>query len=868
MVSIVDIPDFPGQPGQRPTPGAPTSVVPVPVVLVSTRLDRGYMNMALNAASVDAFIAAEIAAGRALVESVERWNPWSDLQLEIPLAQGVNYNYARFTLGGRNWYAFITGSYLNLTDTHFTVEPDAWVTYDASVGYSMVTRGHVAVAASQSDTYGDLFCTAPEPILAEPVRGILSANILGSTSAGWTVLVVSANDLRGGASSPSPFWSQHIRAADIASANNMASAATITHDAIVQFTIPAAIYPWDSNSGLSGGVTDTIFPGHAVTNPGGTIASGWQWHIDNSPGRGGDDFAYNFETFRAPAAGVVDHFDVAGVGMVVRLTLDQPTARTSPQQPQGDAYGPIFSIWFEHCSAAIDGPCVEGAIIGTSGDGYGTYPAHLHVHALTDHSSVAGTANRACMWGFLGAGSAAPAVAVPLVKASPVSTIDGVSAGGGAYLFTPQGFAEYMGIMQGAPWVTSGIIDVRLVPSWSVGGGGDATYTPSIPSLNPADSSWSAAAAIPVFVGNVVSSTTNPTVLAGWRDTVMSALGAGIYRKILTSPFIDLLVGAGDATQTFRPDQWQTSGLTFEAVTGAAHGEASIRLQPLYNLLGNQRGLSVATGGRAGLSHTGYAIAASNTANQDLAPYLNAYSSKQNWFAAQRNRELAVTLGQTNIQLNSGAFGVVTALTGAAGGATGGALGAVTPGHEISGLALGAGAALGSIGAIGQMATAQAQANNTLTMLAIGNDTSFDINAYQLGLSGELAVETFDTWWQSLHSASGSGTPSALSSAWRAIVGQAFQAVVVVPSAERVRALLAEWGRYGYMIGQAFVPPRLDPMTHYSYWQLADPTILGSMPQAARELISSAFERGVTIWSVVSEIGTQPDNQPQGSVTY
>lgn len=714
MVSIVDIPDFPGQPGQRPTPGAPTSVVPVPVVLVTTRLDREYLNMALNAASVDAFIAAEIAAGNALVESVERWNPWSDLQLEVPLAQGVNYNYARFTLGGRNWYAFITGSYLNLTDTHFTVEPDAWVTYDASVGYSMVTRGHVAVAASQNDTYGDLFCTAPEPILAEPVRGILSADILGSAPAGWTVLVISANDLRGGASSPSPFWGQHIRAADIASANNMASAATITHDAIVQFTIPAAIYPWDANSGLG----------------------------------------------------------------------------------------------------------------------------------------------------------SAPAVAVPLVIPSPVSTIDGVSAGGGAYLFTPQGFAEYITVMQGAPWVTSGIIDARLVPSWSVGGGGNASFTPSVPSLNPADGSWSAAASIPVFAGKVVSSTANPTVLDGWRDAVMATLGAGIYRKILTSPFIDLLVGAGDAAQTFHPDQWQTSGLTFEAITGAAHGEASIRLQPAYNLLGAQRGLSVATGGRVGLSHTGYAIAASNTANQDLAPYLNAYSSKQNWFSAQRNRELAVTLGQTNIQLNSGAFGVVTALTGAAGGATGGALGAVTPGHAVSGLALGAGAALGSIGALGQMATAQAQANNTLTMLAIGNDTSFDINAYQLGLSGEIAVETFDTWWQSLHSASGGGTPSALSSAWRAIVGQAFQAVVVVPSAERVRALLAEWSRYGYMIGQAFVPPRLDPMTHYSYWQLADPTILGSMPQAARELISSAFERGVTIWGAVSEIGTRPDNQPQGGVTY
>lgn len=76
------------------------------------------------------------------------------------------------------------------------------------------------------------------------------------------------------------------------------------------------------------------------------------------------------------------------------------------------------------------------------------------------------------------------------------------------------------------------------------------------------------------------------------------------------------------------------------------------------------------------------------------------------------------------------------------------------------------------------------------------------------------------------------------------------------------------FNKYGYTINRAFVPPRLDPMTHWSYWQLSEPTILGQLPQSARDTVSSAFERGVTIWGSVAEIGTEPDNEPRTGVTY
>ena len=191
MVDIGDIPDFPGQPGQRPTPGAPTDVVPVPVVLVTARMDRDYRNMSLNAAAVDEFITAEITAGRALVESVERWNPWSDMQLQIPLQDATKYNYARFTLGGREWYAFLTSRYLNLTDTYFTVEPDDWITYAPTIGYSNVLRGHVAVAASSAGDIG--YCLEPEPFTPGALVGYSQYGVdpLGTAR----VLVVSTTDL-------------------------------------------------------------------------------------------------------------------------------------------------------------------------------------------------------------------------------------------------------------------------------------------------------------------------------------------------------------------------------------------------------------------------------------------------------------------------------------------------------------------------------------------------------------------------------------------------------------------------------------------------------------------------------------------------
>lgn len=147
-------------------------------------------------------------------------------------------------------------------------------------------------------------------------------------------------------------------------------------------------------------IIDNILPGHSITNPGGTIVTAWNWHLANNSNRGGVDLNYNFQDFVAPGSGTVSHFDIAGVGMVVKLVLDEPVPRKMPQLGY-DQYGPMTAIWFQHCSAAVDGHAEQGDVIGTSGNGYGDYGAHLHVHGMINNTNSAPASARCNFWGFV-----------------------------------------------------------------------------------------------------------------------------------------------------------------------------------------------------------------------------------------------------------------------------------------------------------------------------------------------------------------------------------------------------------------------------------------------------------------------------------
>lgn len=260
MVNLADIPDFPGLPGQRPTYAAPPSVSPIAVVLVTAPLDRNYANVALNAAAVDAFIAAEITASRAYETTVERWSPWSALSLELDFPTGAKFNYGRFTIGARSWYAFLDVNYQNLESSTFTPIPDAWTTYGPSIGYSMVKRGHVAVAASASGNIG--FCLEPENFAPSDLVGYSAyqADPLGAPR----VLVISTTDLTG-----DPFVTVDPDVADTATdfvtqpqaTGTIAAPQPVGGDADYSYSIGSNAwddvfyYPYAVNAGLSAGNT-------------------------------------------------------------------------------------------------------------------------------------------------------------------------------------------------------------------------------------------------------------------------------------------------------------------------------------------------------------------------------------------------------------------------------------------------------------------------------------------------------------------------------------------------------------------------------------------------------------------------------------
>lgn len=667
------------------------------IVLVNAPLDPDHSNIGANQTAYDAFIAAEIAAGRAYVETdLNIQSPDADLELPIEYETALTfYNYGRLTIGGRAWYVFYTPEYKNKTVTIFRADIDEIPSFEWSLGYSMIERGHIAVAASQNDTYGNRYLTAPEPIEAPPVQGILGAEILGAS--GWVVIVTSVNDLRGNGSA-TPFFVQHAFQTDIGTAALFASQATATKAGAIQSYIAGADYPW---------------------------------HVGDS----------------------------------------------------------------------------------TTSTGFGLY--------------------------------------VPEVTPSPLSTIDGVAAGGGAYLFTPAGWAEYETIMQGAPWIVAGITAIRYAPSWAMPAGGGATFSAGVPSKSPTDGSWAAAAGIPIYYPAIVSATTAITAIAGWRASALAAAGVP-WLKLLTSQFCRIAVGNGESLQEYLPDQWQAADIALAAVSDAAHGGSVVRITPVgYNQLGDQISVAIPFSITSGTAKSGYGSAAANPGSADVSTSINATTANLNHEVIAAQNALALSLAYTNRQITLGVQGAQTVL-GAASGAAGGPAGVLAAGG----------------GALGGFITSAISGQAQLDLLDVAQEGSYDIAAMQLGLSGYQTQTSFDTWAQSLLASPGSGTAHSIMAGWRTIIQMAFKAIVTMPSFERIKALASMWNRYGYMIGQAFTPPTLSAMTHYTYWKTSDAVVIGAVPQLRRQTIAAAFDRGLTVWESISEIGTEPTNAPIAGITY
>jgi len=844
----------------------------VTIDMVNVALDPDHQNVGINRTAYDAYIDAQIAAtpdpttpgGVAWSMQAQLFNdPEYSPTFQIDYDTAVRlYNYGRITFeGGRRWYVFYTPVFVNPSATRFRADIDEFPSFDWALGYSMIERGHIAVAASQDDTYGDQYLTAPEPIEAPPARGVLNHAMLGSHPDDWTVLVVSANDLRGG-TGPTPFWELDRLNDQIVAAANLGSAATIDSSGMVQTEIPVATYPWSSGTPPtppSGTPTNGFVPSALLT----VLATA----TGPNPAQAELNTALAWAEVVAAAPGAAISPTVSGAPASPAGYWDRPLDIDIHANPS------LYGITDPLLSPVGHSPHGLGIRINVTG----VTPALMAAYGFSEFNSYTYTFEGPYSWDSPTPGTLE--VYVAAATPSPVSTIDGVAAGGGCYLFTQSGWAAYMNVMQGAPWVTAGISAIRLVPSWAVSGGNDVPYSENIPALDPKDPMWATAAAIPVYRAEVVSGTTTIAALNDWRASAFSAVGVSdIWRKLLTSQFTDLMVGNGDTIKSFRPDQWGHPDIEFTAVTGAAHGDAGIRIIPTgYNELGNQLGVDAPVGGIAGLTQEGLGIATANTAQAVMTPFMSAYTNHESWLVQFRQRELAQTLSLTEVQLSLGAAGIASALgaaTGSVSGNTGHAF-APIPSEGGGRMPVGGSAALGGIAGgaaagFSSLINTAVQASNTIQLLDISTDGSFDIGALQLGISGLGAYYAYQAWVQSLDATPGSGSAEQLASAWRAILAQAFEVIIAMPSAERVKALISEWSRYGYMIGQAFKPTQLNTMSKFTYWKTEGALITGTTPQEKRYTIAQAFDRGVTIWSDLADIGTDvtADNTPLTGITY
>lgn len=685
MVTINDIPDFPGRPGQTPGPGDPSGVSAVSVVLVSTPMDPDGKWTPLNASVVNSYISAEVSAGRAYQGSVQKWSPWSDLALPIDFDDAVQYNYARITIGGKNFYGFVSAEYLNLTVTSFSIEPDDCATYSYGIGYSMWKFGHVAVAASQNDTYGINYCDAPEPIALESDFGELMASLSSSDLDTMKAIVVSANNL----------------------------------------TLPY----FRSTS-------------HQMLLKGG---------------------AHPFEEFAPPE--FPDNIILNHLGHTPALEPD-PNIR-----------------WRD-----------------TSGNFY-----------------------------------------IPTVTGASGNSIDGVPQAGDVYTFTMKGLKRFLAIAQHAPWVVEGISKIMLVPGWAVSGAGDSTSDNGVQAItDPTSDLWAEARGIALNgSGDVEINTSSQTVLSGWRDTVLSNYGASAYKKLITSAGgCTITLTDGETSVDMKPENWLSGSISMKQVPNSSYG--GIRVIPVGygGMIGGELGLTLEFGGSVDPSRSGQGLAhKDNQASNQSQPFQVRRSVELGIFSALLAESTGVEVANFQAQMQA----INGGLGGLAGGPVGGALGLVGGGLNAA---------------------------STLTLAGMTTGAAKDNALAQLRQSLRQMLPAYAWNIDDGYAVSGQGGGTIVDGAWRMKEGRGARVIIKVPSRGRIKTLISQWKRRGYAIDRAFEPPRLDPMSDFSYWEGESVVVTGRLPSDAKRRIAKRFEQGTTVVTSISNIGKSSSNSPRSGISY
>ena len=285
-----------------------------------------------------------------------------------------------------------------------------------------------------------------------------------------------------------------------------------------------------------------------------------------------------------------------------------------------------------------------------------------------------------------------------------------------------------------------------------------------------------------------------------------------------------------------------------------------------------------------------------SNANRSAANAITANSLNQSLAIAQANTGAMAELTVQTNNLSSGISGLQQ---------VGGAVLSAVSGNV-------AGAVGGAMGAIGTMAQNGVNNYNTLRSAAISNNTAAantanttatnaaqtsQANSYAssaTGLSNQLSgIISHANYGLAAYAAQGDYrnaiaginaqvqqmqlTPPTTSGALggdmfnlsNGIMGVLVRFKTCAPSA---LAAAGEYMlRYGYFVQRFLTPPAsLMCMSHFTFWQMQECYIRGTLPEQYRMTIKGMFEKGVTVWAAPNDIGVLDwtDNDPLPGISY
>lgn len=497
-------------------------------------------------------------------------------------------------------------------------------------------------------------------------------------------------------------------------------------------------------------------------------------------------------------------------------------------------------------------------------------------------------------------------VQAPKLQTAQGSKINGVVGGAACYVVSFSDFIDtVMWRLSQAPWVSQGIMQLTVLPREMVNIDTDATP------VYLAGDSGASGCRLYTLNRNGYGSTVR-TISKLWQKFAIPERYYNMI-KLYTSPYCVLevtslqgaplvckpecfTVGADGNSVDWRytycvcpPDTrimcWPTgynAGAGDDTLTPTVYNAAGGKVQPKID---DGEGMDFATQisnfPQLSIVNNMYQSYLASTANTRAFQFSNASWAQQksltaanNAFnlaqagmdTAQTNQDIAnqLTMRQTGIGLEQNAWAGVKNI----GGSLAGGIGSLAQGNVGGALSGAANAALGyadmsfqadwmTRSAANQMSAANQTLRSNLGYQAYTADTNYSYANYAANGDYQQAIQGINATTRdaALTQPSVSGQLGGSMYNWaNGYVGFLFKWKRI--KTQYLHQIGDYFMRYGYYVNRFLVPPaNLKCMTKFTYWQLQDAVIYGTLPEAFRQAVRGIFESGCTVWVNPDEIG-------------